>query len=93
MGFTATKRYPGSRIGSTTTSTCERCKSGEMRDSRLRLLDTDDNVLEMLKWTCSACGYTMIFDLEVALSQSFEAPDYTEEFPEWVEQLRKERRA
>jgi hypothetical protein len=64
-----------------------------MRDSRLRLPDADGNVLEMLKWTCSFCGYTMLFELDVALSQPFKEPDYDEVFPEWVEQLLRERRA
>lgn len=92
MGFLATKQYPGSRIGVTTTAQCERCKSGEMRDSGLRLPDAGGNVLEMLKWTCNFCGYTMLFDLDVALSSPFKCPDYTEVFPEWVKQLVKERR-
>jgi predicted nucleic-acid-binding Zn-ribbon protein len=89
----ATMRYPSSRIGVTTTTQCERCKRGEMQDSRLRLPDADGDVLEILKWTCNACGYTMLFDLDVALSQRFKAPDYDEVFPDWVEQLLRERRA
>lgn len=91
--MTAKMRYPSSRIGVTTTTTCERCKRGEMRDSRLRLPDADGKVLEMLKWTCGTCGYTMLFDLDVALSRPFTAPDYDEVFPEWVEQLLRERRS
>lgn len=93
MGFMMTRPYPVSRVGRTMTTSCEKCTRGEMRNSHLRLPVAGGNVLEMLKWTCSAYGYTMLFDLEVALSQSFEAPDYTEVFPEWVEQLRKERKA
>jgi hypothetical protein len=33
----------------------------------------------------------MLFDLEVALSRPFKGPDYEEAFPEWVEQVKKER--
>lgn len=64
-----------------------------MRDSHLRLPVSGGDVLDMLKWTCSACGYTMLFDLDVALSRPFEAADYDEVFPEWVEQLLRERRS
>jgi hypothetical protein len=64
-----------------------------MVDSSLRLRDADGGVLEMLKWTCNFCGYTMLFDLDVALSRPFKGPDYDEVFPEWVEQLLRERRS
>lgn len=91
MGFSATMRFPGSRLR--VRPGCDKCERGEMRDSRLRLPDADGNVLEMLKWTCSFCGHTMLFDLDVALSQPFKGPDYDEVFPEWVEQLLQERRS
>ena len=93
MGFNAIMQYPGSRIGVTTTSQCERCKSGRMRDSPLRLTDADGMVLEMLKWTCDYCGYTMLFDIDVVLRRASEASDHGEVFPEWVERLRRERQA
>lgn len=91
MRFTATMRYPGSRLR--ISSSCEKCGNGEMSDSRLRLPDADGNGLDMLKWTCNNCGYTMLFDIEVALSRPFRGPDYDEVFPEWVEQLRNGRQA
>lgn len=91
MRFTATVQYPGSRLR--ITSTCEKCQRGEMGDSRLRLQGADGNVLEMLKWTCNNCGYTMLFDIDVALSRPFKGPDYDEVFPEWVEQLKADRRS
>ena len=91
MGSSATMRYPGSRLRER--PGCDKCERGEMRDSRLRLPDADGNVLEMLKWTCNFCGYTMLFDLEIAFGRPFKGPDYDEVFPEWVEQLLRERRA
>lgn len=93
MGFTMTSEYPGSRIK--TNTHCELCitaPGGVMQDSRLQLQDADGQVLEFLKWTCSICGYTMLFDLNVALRQPFSRSDYQETFPEWVEKLRGERK-
>lgn len=89
MGFTGTMQYPASRLRVPTS--CDKCGRGDLKDSRLRLPDADGNVLEMLKWTCNFCGYTMLFDLHVALSRPFEGPDYDEVFPEWVEQVTRER--
>ena len=91
MGLSAKMQYPASRFR--VRAGCDKCECGEMKDSRLRLPDANGKVLEMLKWTCSFCGYTMLFDLEVALSRPFKGPDYDEVFPEWVEQLRKERQS
>ena len=91
MGFSATILYPASRLR--VSAGCDKCGRGEMRYSQLRLPDADGNVLEMLKWTCNFCGYTLLFDLDVALSRPFKGPDYDEVFPEWVGQLIRERRA
>jgi len=32
---------------------------------RLRLQDVSGNWVELMKWTCGKCGYTILFDLNV----------------------------
>jgi RNase P subunit RPR2 len=66
MEFTMTVTYPRSRIQSA--GHCEVCKGpkGFMKDAgRLRLEDAEGNPVELMRWTCQKCGYTMLFDLAV----------------------------
>lgn len=75
--------YPGSRIKSS--GQCDKCKRfpGNMEDSgRLKLQDSAGAPIELMKWTCNKCGYTMLFDLGVARSMPWDGDDYTEILPD-----------
>jgi len=36
---------------------------------RVTLTQTDQTTVELLLWTCNKCGFTMLFDLDVARSR------------------------
>jgi hypothetical protein len=81
--MTATMMYPGSRIK--TSGQCDKCKRfpGYMQDSgRIKLQDASGKSIELMKWTCNKCGYTMLFDLDVARNKPWEDDEYREILPE-----------
>jgi hypothetical protein len=74
--------YPGSRIKSS--GQCDKCKGfpGNMQDmGRLKLHDAKGVPVELMKWTCDKCGYTLLFDLDVARRTPLNGEDYTEILP------------
>lgn len=77
-------RYPRSRLKSS--GQCRECRlhPGEMVDrGRVTLTQSDGIPVELLLWTCDKCGYTMLFDLDVAWSRPWEetGPGSVEEEP------------
>jgi hypothetical protein len=71
---------------------CPECKTypGTMEDSQLQLQDASGKTIDLLKLTCNRCRYTMLFDLDVALSHP---PDkgVNETFPSWVNEFKQSR--
>jgi hypothetical protein len=49
---------------------------------RLKLEDATGTSIELMKWTCNKCGYTMLFDLDVARRRPWEGDDYKELLPD-----------
>jgi hypothetical protein len=82
--------YPKSRISHS--GYCDLCRTtkGMMEASHLQLQDSAGRTIDLMKWTCNKCGYTLLFDLAVALSHP---PDshVNETFPAWVNELRNAR--
>jgi uncharacterized cysteine cluster protein YcgN (CxxCxxCC family) len=74
-------RYPGSRTKSS--GQCDKCKDyGNMQDSgRLMLKLTNGNTVELMKWTCDTCGYTMLFDLDIPRTTPYASNEYREILP------------
>jgi RNase P subunit RPR2 len=73
-------KYPQSRIKSS--GQCSQCRTvvGEMQDTgRIILQDSSGKNVELLKWTCNYCGYTMLFDLNVARNVPFKGNGEQEE--------------
>ena len=61
-----------------------------MEDSLLQLQDASGKRIDLLNLTCSRCGYTMPFDLDIALSRP-PNNNVNEIFPECVNRLRETR--
>jgi RNase P subunit RPR2 len=84
MGMKATMTYPGSRIRSS--GQCNQCRGfpGDMKDTgRIKLQDASGKPIELLKWTCNKCGYTMLFDLDVPRNLPWEDNEFREVLPEY----------
>lgn len=74
--------YPQSR---SKVAQCEMCNRspGMMSDTgRIKLQDTSGNPIELMKWTCGRCGYTMLFDLTVPRSVPYDNGQETEILPD-----------
>lgn len=74
--------YPQSRTGK---SQCNQCKGvpGFMTDTgRIRIPDVSGNSVELLKWTCGKCGYTMLFDLTIARNVPYKDDQFEEVLPD-----------
>jgi predicted Zn-ribbon and HTH transcriptional regulator len=68
--------FPRSRIKNP--GQCPQCRlhPGRMVDrGRLVLDNTSGRPVELLQWTCDKCGYTMLFDLDVARSRPWDQED------------------
>ncbi|MDX6528479.1 MAG: hypothetical protein QOH41_769 [Blastocatellia bacterium] len=81
--MTMSMTYPSSRIGNS--GQCDQCKRsrGNMQDmGRLKLEDGTGTSIELMKWTCDQCGYTMLFDLGIARRRPWQGDDYTEILPD-----------
>jgi hypothetical protein len=81
--MTMSMTYPSSRIGNS--GQCDQCKRsrGNMQDmGRLKVEDATGTSIELMKWTCDKCGYTMLFDLSVARRRPWQGEDYTEILPD-----------
>jgi predicted nucleic-acid-binding Zn-ribbon protein len=79
----ATMTYPGSRIRSS--GQCNKCRGfpGDMQDTgRIKLHDASGKTIELLKWTCDKCGYTVLFDLDVARNNLWQDTEFCEVLPE-----------
>jgi|GEM_PF-5683061 len=74
--------FPQSRISRS--SQCELCKGpkGVMQKSKAFLQDEAGTTIELLKWTCDLCGYTMLFDMNVIRNHPLHTEEYTEVLPE-----------
>jgi predicted nucleic-acid-binding Zn-ribbon protein len=54
-----------------------------MADSgRLRLQDVAGKTVELMRWTCQRCGYTMLFDLDVVRAHPLPDRGVQEVLPE-----------
>ncbi len=83
MGFNMSIEYPQSRIQSS--GQCDKCKGvgGFMVDrGRLNLQDASGNIVELMRWTCNKCGYTMLFDLSVPRQHPLTDANFQEILPD-----------
>ena len=74
-----TMDYPRSRISSS--GQCNKCSGfpGDMKDTaRIKLQDPSGKTIELLKWTCNKCGYTMLFDLDIPRNRPCENGEFEE---------------
>jgi predicted nucleic-acid-binding Zn-ribbon protein len=49
---------------------------------RIRIPDVSGNIVELLKWTCGKCGYTMLFDLTIARNVPYNDDQFSEVLPD-----------
>lgn len=73
--------YPQSRVGSS--GQCDKCNrdAGFMKESRVQINDASGEAIDLLKWTCNRCGYTMLFDLSVPRQRPLKDTEFTETMP------------
>jgi len=48
---------------------------------RLRIPDVSGDIVELMKWTCEKCGYTMLFDLTIARNVPYDDDQFREVLP------------
>ena len=71
--------YPRSRISSS--GQCNKCLGhpGDMKDAgRINLQDISGKTIELLRWTCDKCGYTMLFALDIPRNRPWENGEFEE---------------
>ena len=74
--------YPQSRPNA---GQCDKCRRspGTIRDTgRIRMQDLSGNPIELMKWTCGKCGYTMLFDLNIPRTVPHDNDGETEILPD-----------
>lgn len=75
--------YPFSRISSSGQCTMCRGFPGSFQDRGLVKLQTSDGEeINLLRWTCGYCGYTMLFDPSVVKQTPYRG-EGTEEVPDF----------
>ena len=80
MTFTVT--YPNSRSHA---NNCKMCNTGggQMKDcGRINIEAADGSVISLMKLSCYRCGYTILFDPEVARNYRYDGSADKEDFPE-----------
>lgn len=49
---------------------------------RFRVQNSSSELIELMKWTCFRCGYTVFFDINVARNRPYDGSADEEIFPE-----------